>query len=303
MNIQQLRIFVAVANSRNMSKTASKMHLTQPAISKSILSLQQLLGTRLIDRNKRELCLTPKGNIFYKHALKALHEIDDAIVQCSQCSSILSGVLNLQIGSASALMPRLLYSFRQQHPQVSYNITQNSDQQTKYDFRITYAPTGAILKNGTPLLEEQVLLAVPSNHKFAYKQSIDLCEAKDQEFLLLQKWQALRTQADYLCGLANFQPRVIFQGDNPSTLREMVSLGMGVTFVPDITWNDLINSQIHLLHITSPISRRYLCLYASPYLQHSPITIAFREHAIQYFKDYKAKVLHERYQRAQSYSR
>lgn len=290
MNIQHLRTYVLVASNRNMSKTAQEMHLTQPAVSQCISNLEKELGIRLFVRRNRELELTAKGLLFYQHALNILREMDMALTECQTPDPMLSGILRLQICSASALMPKLLYGFRQQHPQISFSITQNNDEQTDYDFRITYAPNGVIPRNAVLLLDEEVLLAVPPNHRLSTRHSIRLIEAKDEEFLLLQKWQALRNQADSLCRLAGFEPKVIFQGDNPATLREMVSLGMGVTFVPYVSWHDVIDQHLHLLHIASPVCRRCLCIFSQPGQHVTRISLAFRDYAIAYFDDFKKKV-------------
>lgn len=290
MNIHHLRVFVSVASNRNMSKTAQEMRLTQPAVSQCIASLELEIGSSLFSRQKRTLELTPKGVLFYQHALSILKELDTALAECQSHDPILSGTLRLQICSASALMPRLLYGFRQQHPYVRYSITQNNDERTDYDFRITYAPNGSIPENAVPLLDEELLLAVPQNHPLASRHTINLIEAKDEEFLLLQQWQALRVQADSLCLLAGFAPKVIFQGDNPSTLREMVSLGMGVTFVPYVSWYNVIDQHLHLLHIASPICRRCLCIFSPPGQRMMAISSAFRQYAISYFDDFKKNV-------------
>lgn len=290
MNFQHLRIFVSVVSTRNMSKTAREMHLTQPAVSQCMTSLELEIGASLFNRKKRELELTHRGLMFYQHALSILRELDAALAECQTPDPTLAGTLRLQICSASALMPQLLYGFRQQHPQVRYSITQSNDEQTDYDFRITYAPNGSIPLNAVPLLDEEVLLAVPQNHRFASRYSINLIEAKDEEFLLLQEWQALRKQADSLCMLAGFEPKVIFQCDNPSTLREMVSLGMGVTFVPYVSWHNVIDQHLHLLHIASPICRRCLCIFSPPGQRISAISSAFRQYAISYFGEFQRNV-------------
>ena len=290
MNIQHLRVFVSVAATRNMSKTALEMHLPQPAVSQCIATLEHEIGAVLFARKKRELDLTHKGLLFYQHALNILRELDAALAECQTPDPTLSGTLRLQICSASALMPQLLFGFRQKHPNVRYSITQNNDEQTDYDFRITYAPNGSLPQNAVSLLDEEVLLAVPPNHCLASRHSIDLIEAKDEDFLLLQKWQALRNQADSLCLQAGFAPRVIFQGDNPSTLREMVSLGMGVTFVPYVSWHNVIDQHLHLLHISSPVCRRCLCIFSQPGQRITAISSAFRQYAISYFDDFKKNV-------------
>lgn len=291
MNTMQLRIFVSVAASRNMTRTAQEMHMTQPAVSQSIAKLEQEVDAMLFIRKKRELELTQKGLLFYQRAQNILRELDMALAECQTPDTPLYGTLSLQICSASALMPGMLNGFRTLYPNIRYSITQNADDLADYDFRIAYAQGDAMPMNAVPLFEEEVLLAVPKHHHLAGRNSIHLIEARDEDFLLLQKWMALGRQGVALCRQAGFEPKVVFQCDNPTTLREMVTLANGVTFVPHISWHTAISSELRLLHITSPICRRWLGLYSSPGKRHTPVTKAFSQYAINYFDEFKRACL------------
>src|SRR6187551_1505031 len=76
MEIHQLRYFLAVVRTRNFSRAAEQCHVTQPSLSQQIKKLEDELGERLFARTKREVVVTPAGELFSGHANRVLEEIE-----------------------------------------------------------------------------------------------------------------------------------------------------------------------------------------------------------------------------------
>ncbi len=287
---EQLRLFSSVARTRSMSKTAQEMNITQSAVSQSIARLEQELGVRLFLREKRRLILQESGEKFYTHVISILRELNEARQDLSRLQSKVSGVLRLQVFAASALIPRLLYEFSNMYPDVRYQMIRHKEN-SDFDLCIDYAPEEGMPTESDLLLDEEVLIAVPPSHPLAVRSSILLRELQNDNFILMRSGTVLRRLTNRVCSQAGFEPRVVFESDNPSTVRSMISMGLGVAFVPEVSWHNVADRNIVLLHVSNPPCRRRLCIYPWRRAGGSPAVEAFREYAISYFERTKKAVV------------
>lgn len=117
-NLNALRYFVLVAQTGNLTRAAEALHVTQGAVSQQVSKLEEYLGTKLFDRQPRELVLTEAGRRLYRGVAPALREIDaqlqEARLQPHQAE--LSVTCNASF-AAQCLLPALL-NFEERHPQV-----------------------------------------------------------------------------------------------------------------------------------------------------------------------------------------
>ena len=109
------------------------------------------------------------------------------------------------------------------------------------------------------LLEEEILLAVPIDHPFASRGSVRLEELASESFISLQNGKGLREITNYYCEIAGFKPDIILDSDDPTTVRGLISAGLGVAFLPAITWRGNMDSNhIKLLSISNIDCKRYI---------------------------------------------
>lgn len=290
MDIDQLRLFVAVARHESMSRAAVEMNITQSAVSQSIARLEGEVGVKLFTREKRGLRLREAGRTFYQRVNNILHELDTACLEVRESENTVSGILRLQVFTASALMPRLLSEFSKLYPEVRYQMIQQ-DRYTDFDLCITYVSNETPPRNADILLDEEVMLAVPNNHALAIRNVIHLQEVKNENFILMRPGTALRTLTNKACRMAGFEPRVVFESDNPATVREMIAMGLGVSFLPQISWHGAVDQKLHLLHIDVPQCRRRLCIYSPQGKKASAAVTAFRQYAIAYFRQTQQQIM------------
>ncbi|WP_426417525.1 LysR family transcriptional regulator [Aestuariirhabdus sp. LZHN29] len=124
METSALQAFIAVAESGSFSLAGEHLHLTQPAISKRIASLETQLNTRLFDRIGRQISLTEAGNTLLPKAYGILAELEDARRQLNNLKGDVSGSLSLSTSHHIGLhrLPPILRQFSRQHPQVALDI-------------------------------------------------------------------------------------------------------------------------------------------------------------------------------------
>ncbi|MCF6236835.1 MAG: LysR family transcriptional regulator [Gammaproteobacteria bacterium] len=124
MNTTDLKTFVTIAECGSFSKAASLLHLTQPAISKRISSLEQSLNIRLFDRIARKTKLTEAGQMLLQRAQKILLDLEDTRRLITNISSHVGGKLSLGISHHIGLhrLPPILKQYTQQYPDVKLDL-------------------------------------------------------------------------------------------------------------------------------------------------------------------------------------
>ena len=131
-NLSSYRIFYAVANTGNISKTAKELYISQPAISKSIQKLEENLGVKLFARSSRGVTLTPEGELLYTHVKSAFETL--AIGEDKLRRSVALGMGNLSIGASSTLCKYILLpylkDFIKQYPHINISISCHSTNHT-----------------------------------------------------------------------------------------------------------------------------------------------------------------------------
>lgn len=120
MNVDSLLAFVTTVNEKSFSLAATKLNLTQPAISKRIQNLESQTGHKLFERLQREIILTPAGEVLLPHALTVLHEIDNATRALSDIGTLVSGRLRIVASHHIGLhrLPLILKEFSRKYPDV-----------------------------------------------------------------------------------------------------------------------------------------------------------------------------------------
>jgi LysR family carnitine catabolism transcriptional activator len=124
INIRHLRAFTAVAEHRHFTNAADVIHISQPALSALIRQLEADLGVMLLDRNTRNVELTPIGREFYEIAQKTLATFDEAMAHIADYGTLKKGRIAIAAlpSLASSILPKLIQDFTNKHPRISVNV-------------------------------------------------------------------------------------------------------------------------------------------------------------------------------------
>ncbi|MHC6180348.1 LysR family transcriptional regulator [Clostridium sp. JNZ X4-2] len=287
MELQQLKYFETIAKYENMTKASKLLLVSQPALSRTLRQLENELGVKLFDRNGRTIQLNRYGKVFFKKVHSALSSIEDGKRELVDMKENKPQNIKLMVLSASGLIPDLLSSFREIYPKVGFSLFQNENEygSDDCDFSILSSYSDILNKFSIPLRTEEIYLGVPNNHPLSCKKSINLIEAKDESFISLKPNKALRKITDIFCEHSGFIPNIVFESDEPSMVRGLIKAGLGVAFVPYISWTKLIGPSISLIHIDMPKCERtiYLSWKEGKYLTKSDYL--FKSFTEKYFKE------------------
>lgn len=124
MDTQSLQAFLAVADTQSFSRAAEQLHLTQPAVSKRIATLESQVDARLFDRIGRRIALTEAGNVLLPQARRILFTVEDSRRALANLSGQVGGKLTLATSHHIGLhrLPPLLKQYTQRHPEVELDL-------------------------------------------------------------------------------------------------------------------------------------------------------------------------------------
>src|SRR5690625_307772 len=126
MDIKQLQYFIAIAEEKNLTAAANRLHMTQPTLSIQLKQLEQELGVKLFERSNTGMELTDKGNILYKRAVNLVNNMEDIKNEIQETEKGKKGVLTLVIKTLSISgFSEILRYFHIKYPLVSLKIVQN----------------------------------------------------------------------------------------------------------------------------------------------------------------------------------
>lgn len=296
MELRQLRYFRAVARERSFTRAAGTLRVAQPALSQQIRALEQELGVVLIERSNRTGALTEAGVALLARAERILAEVQDASGEMAAHARLECGVV--RIGCAlqtlmESTLPALFASFQAQHPGVRVGLDEVHTEQVlqrvgrgEVDLGIVHLgrkgtdrPIGS--KGAQPdvallqLRREPLVLIVGPKHRLANRAEVSFRALRDERFVAFQPGATVRALVDLAARQSGFEPHVAFASANLSTVRALVSAGLGIAVVPESAV-DSRHPPLRTLSLTSPRLERIVALARNKARYESPAVAAMR---------------------------
>ena len=247
MTLTELKYIVAVARERHFGRAAEACFVAQPTLSVAIKKLEKELDVTIFERSTADISLTPLGEEIVQQAQSVLEQAAEIREIAKRGKDPLAGALTLGIiyTIGPYLLPQLVRQAIRRTPQMPLMLQENFTVRLlemlrtgEIDCAILAEPfpdTGLAI---APLYDEPFLAAVPSNHRFAGRESVSALELKSETMLLLGTGHCFRDQVLQVCPeFARFATnadgiRRTFEGSSLETIKHMVAAGMGVTLVP-----------------------------------------------------------------------
>lgn len=260
MNLTQLKCFAIVANQESITKAAEILYISQPAVSKTIKQLEDELKVQLFDRTGRTLKLNRAGRLFFSYVNDSLKELDRGI------NAVQGGVdnseqpISILMEVASPFIPSIVLNIKDKFPNVRLSIAQHTVREAdfkQFDFIVTSHPLKDL--TNVPVLKEEIF--VGWNSQFGYtKDFISPQEVKDEKFIGLTKNNPLRNTIDKYFNDRGVSLNYMYETDDPATIRGLIETGIGLSFIPSVTWQT-ISKQVQLARLTpEPLQRTiFLC--------------------------------------------
>lgn len=238
MELLQLQYFIEVARLEHVTEAARNLHVTQSSLSKTIHRLEEDLGVALFDRTSGKLRLNEFGRKFLRRAEKALLELEQGRQELKDLSSLEYSTLELAVNTASTL-PNILREFRKKIPEIHFHVQMLTTQEMvtllergEVDFCLSSPPIQGEDIECQIVCTDPILIAVPSGHRLAKRESISLIELKDEWFVGVRRGYGTRDWIDSVCQSVGFEPQYVYEGDEPARLSALVEAEIGIAFMP-----------------------------------------------------------------------
>ncbi|WP_295483545.1 LysR family transcriptional regulator [uncultured Pseudomonas sp.] len=242
MDLANLSAFIAIAETGSFSSAAERLYLTQPAVSKRIAGLEQLLGVRLFDRLGREVSLTEAGRALLPRAYQIVNVLDDTRRALTNLTGEVTGRLTLATSHHIGLhrLPPVLRAFTREYPGVALDI-QFLDSEAAYDevlhgraeiAVITLAPEPHHLIRATPVWNDALDFVAAPEHPLARDSHVRLADVARHPAVFPGGNTFTHHIVQRLFESQGLTPNIAMSTNYLETIKMMVSIGLAWSVLP-----------------------------------------------------------------------
>ncbi len=243
MDIRQLRLFCRIVDRHSFSLAAEDLHITQPAASQQVRSLERELRATLLDRSSRRVVPTDAGQVLYRYAREILDLHERACTEILDLGELLAGkvVVGASTGPGEHVLPALLTRFRELYPGVRVSLHVDDTQQViervvarEFELGAVGAPTHRPDLLVEPLVRDEVVLVCSPSHPWARRDSVTLDELVAEPQIVQQQGAGIRAVVeDHLraAGVRPEQLNIAAEMGLMESAKQAAIAGGGVTFV------------------------------------------------------------------------
>ncbi len=252
MQVESLKMFCDLTETKSFTKAAQINGVTQSAVSQTISALEKRFKSLLIERSKKNFRLTPEGDVFYEYSKKILQIHDALQSKLQEIEDVVSGTIRLASVYSIGLhvLPPFVKKFLKRHPTVNVHVEyRRSDQVFENVLSnvvdlglVAYPPRDPRLE--TILLgKDKLVLICPPQHPFAKRKSIKIEALNGQKFINFERDLPTRKALDKIFKDHRITVDQVMQLDNIETLKRAVEIDSGIAIVPEATVGMELSSQ------------------------------------------------------------
>lgn len=284
-----LRAFVAVARSGSFSTAARELHLSQPGVTRQVQRLERDLDTTLLDRSGRVCRLTPAGERVLLWAEETLQRQRELRALLHGSAPRLSGELRIAASTTPGefLVPELVAGFVRLHPDVHPSVAivdsaavENAVRARSCDLGFAGAQLAGCGLRYRPVIEDEVVLAVPAGHPFATAGEIDLADLAREPFIEREGGSgtaASVVRALAARGLVPPEVRTVMSLGSSTAIVSAAERGLGIGWVSSLALACRSRERVMAVRLRGIPIQRVLSLVDDPKRSPSAIAAAFAE--------------------------
>jgi DNA-binding transcriptional LysR family regulator len=248
LNLNRLRILVAVADHGSFSAAADALSYTQSAVSQQVAALEAETGVILIERLPRGVRLTPAGEVLLDYAEGIIARMHAAEAEMAAIAGLRGGQLRMASfpTAGATLMPLAIAIFRGQHPEVALTLAEGEPEEIgprllagEFDIALLFEFEGTSEWLGpqlerVELFEDPMFLALPADHALAARPALRLEDLRAEAWIQTSASSPCARHVVRSCHGAGFDPVVSFESDDYQTVQGLVAAGVGVALIPKL---------------------------------------------------------------------
>jgi len=290
VELTHLRYFVVLAEELHFSKAAARLNISQPPLTQQIQRLESRIGYPLFRRTSRRTELTEAGRVFYEAARVILQETHRSIELARRVARGESGEITLATPPSLMLsaLPKAILKFRDRFPSVDVRLREMSTSKILEALQSGIADLGLVRGSSIPASleklaswKEAIVAILPSNHPLAKSRKFNLKLLAKEPFVFFPRDVGPAFYEELLdcCRVAGFEPRIVQEATQWSSVISLVSAGIGVSIGPASVSTLLKNSvvirpvprhrtEVHLVgssYRENPVSRHFVEILRQAY--------------------------------------
>ncbi|MBZ4017848.1 LysR family transcriptional regulator [Streptomyces purpurogeneiscleroticus] len=246
MQLQQLRYFVAVADTRHFTRAAEQEHVAQPSLSQQIRSLERELGAELFHRARGHITLTDAGETLLPFARRILADADTARREVQEVAGLRRGRLRLGAPPSlcASVVPDVLRVFHDRYPGVDLQVRESGSQDLvrvlaagDLDLALVITPLpvqAPALTTAELLREELVVVSAPDAPPPVRRKYLRVDDLRDHPLVMFRRGYDLREFTVAACRAAGFEPVFTVEGGEMDAVLGFVRAGLGSAVVPSM---------------------------------------------------------------------
>ncbi len=243
MNLNHLRIFIAVAEEKSITRAAHRLKLSQPAVSKELRLLEKALGVSLLQRQARGLELTREGEVLAGYARRIFGLESEAERSLAEFRGLTRG--RVVVGASSTIgvykFPEILLQFRDRYPNIEVDLKLKNDkdiQESLLDRQCDLAYTGGFIEHrdieAKPVLTDKLIVVTPPGHPVAVKPEVSIEQLRDYPFVLREIGSGMRAIFDRFLSSRKLNVNCILALNDTEAVKRAVSLGLGLSVLSNL---------------------------------------------------------------------
>lgn len=294
--MELLDVFAVVVEQVSLNKASQLLNISQPALSRKIMKLEDELGVELFTRKGKRLELTKAGQICYDHALELRHlerKFKQAIQMYKAAGTHTSITIGASLTTLQATLPDLVTNYLQVYPHTEIKLLTGKTheivtmvKENKVDIGIVASQINASSLHCEPLFDDHLCLVLPFGHPFIDRPEITMNDLNDLPMILFSKGTWYRILMDELFHRYTIFPNVQMEIDSFEAIMRLVSTCKTATLLPkSYLREDLLeNNELVLRYLVElEQTKRTTSLIYSDQATDNPDTGKFIEQAVGYF--------------------
>jgi DNA-binding transcriptional LysR family regulator len=247
MDFKQLRAFLTVADTGNVTRAADLLNLVQPAVSRQLRLLEEDVGTELFERERHGMVLTDAGKTLLTYARRAMLELDRARAELDTAGDEVGGLVTVGLlpSTSDLLASPLVSAVARRYPRIRTRIAMGYAgtlhqwlETGDIDVALLYGAERLPNIQAQPLLEEALWVVGPPSARLRRQQPVPLASLAGKPLILPSGPHGIRTLVDHACAVSNVELTIAAETNAMSIQKSLVLGGHGLTILPAIAFAD-----------------------------------------------------------------
>jgi LysR family nitrogen assimilation transcriptional regulator len=247
MDFKQLRAFLTVSDTGNVTRAAELLNLVQPAVSRQLRLLEEDVGTELFDRERHGMVLTDAGKALLVYARRAMLELDRARAEIGGSVNGIGGLVTVGLlpSTCDLISSPLVSAVAAKYPGIHMRIAmgyagtlQQWLETGEIDAALLYGVERTPNIAAQPLLEEELWVVGEPGAKLRRQKPVSLASLVGQPLILPGGPHGIRTLVNHACAVSNVELTIAVETNAMSIQKSLVLGGHGLTILPPVAFAD-----------------------------------------------------------------